>query len=98
MTYLTPEQVARFQDEGYLVVEDVLDPDRDLTPIIAEYAGVLDRLAGELHAAGRIASTHADLPFSERLTRIYAESGKVHAQYFDFSLPQTGVDHGWGGA
>ncbi|MBI3960791.1 MAG: phytanoyl-CoA dioxygenase family protein, partial [Chloroflexi bacterium] len=27
----------------------------------------------------------------ERLIRVYQESGKVHAQYFDFSLPQADV-------
>jgi ectoine hydroxylase-related dioxygenase (phytanoyl-CoA dioxygenase family) len=91
MAYLTAEQVAQFERDGYLVVGDLLDPERDLDPIIAEYEGVLDRLATELYAAGQIASTYDDLPFSDRLTRIYAESGKVHAQYFDFSLPQDGV-------
>jgi phytanoyl-CoA hydroxylase len=76
---LTPDQISHFRDEGYLVVEDLLDPARDLDPIIAGYATVLDRLADDLHAAGSIASTYAELPFSERLTRIYAESGKVCA-------------------
>ena len=93
MESLTSEQIAHFRDEGYVVVEGLLDPERDLNPVIEEYAGVLDRFAGELFAAGRIASTYADLPFSDRLTQIYAESGKVDAQYFDFSLPQTGVTH-----
>ena len=93
MVSLTAEQTAHFRDEGYVVVEGLLDPERDLAPVIEEYAGVLDRFAGELFAAGRIASTYADLPFSDRLTRIYGESGKVDAQYFDFSLPQTGVTH-----
>ena len=59
--------------------------------MIEEYAGVLDRLADELYESGEISSTYGDLPFSDRLTRIYAESGKVHAQYFDFSLPQKNV-------
>jgi phytanoyl-CoA hydroxylase len=40
---------------------------------------------------GKIADLHVNLPFGERLTRIYAESGVVHSQYFDFSLPQNGV-------
>src|SRR3954465_14206999 len=90
---LTSEQIAHFRDEGYVVVEGLLDPERDLTPVIEEYAGVLDRFAGDLFAAGRIASSYADLPFSDRLTRIYAESGKVDAQYFDFSLPPSRVTH-----
>jgi hypothetical protein len=52
---------------------------------------VLDRLAGELYAAGQIANTYAGLPFGQRLIEIYKQSGAVHAQYFDFSLPQADV-------
>ncbi len=88
---LNPEQVAQFKNEGYLIVEGLLDPVVDLDPVIAEYEAVLDRLARELAAAGAIGSIYADLPFSERLVQVYRESGKVHAQYFDFSLPQDGV-------
>jgi ectoine hydroxylase-related dioxygenase (phytanoyl-CoA dioxygenase family) len=91
MAFLSTEQLEHFQQEGFLVVEQLLDPERDLDPILTEYAGVLDRLAEELLACGAIASLHRDLPFSERLVQIYAESGKVHAQYFDFSLPQDGI-------
>lgn len=91
MARLSTRQIERFHDEGYLVVEGILDPVRDLDPVIAEYEGVLDRLARELYDSGSISSTYSGLPFSERLVQVYSESGKVHAQYFDFSLPQTGI-------
>ena len=91
MAQLTPAQVAQFAEQGYLVVEGLFDPPADLDPIIEEYKGVLDRLAQDLLARGEITSLYADLPFGDRLIRIYQESGKVHAQYFDFSLPQGGV-------
>jgi phytanoyl-CoA hydroxylase len=91
MTHLTEAQVAQFHEEGYLVVEGLLDPQVDLDPVIDEYHGVLDKLARELYERGEISSPYADLPFGERLMRIYEESGKVHAQYFDFSLPQGNV-------
>lgn len=91
MPHLSPEQVAQFEEQGYLVVEQLLDPVADLDPIIEEYKGVLDRLAHDLYAEGKITSLYDDLPFGERLIRIYQESGKVHAQYFDFSLPQGNV-------
>jgi phytanoyl-CoA hydroxylase len=91
MGFLTAEQVAQFEEDGYLIVEDLFDPVADLDPIIEEYKGVLDRLADELHEQGEIESTYAGLPFGERLIQIYKESGKVHAQYFDFSLPQANV-------
>lgn len=88
---LNEEQQARFDRDGYVLLEGVLDPERDLDPVLAEYERVLDRLASELYEAGSISTTYAELPFQERLTRVYAESGRVHAQYFDFSLPQRNV-------
>jgi phytanoyl-CoA hydroxylase len=91
MPGLSPEQVARFEEEGYLVVEQLFDPVADLDPIIEEYKGVLERLAHDLYEKGEITSLFEELPFGERLIRIYQESGKVHAQYFDFSLPQGNV-------
>jgi hypothetical protein len=91
MAHLSSEQVARFEEQGYLVVEQLFDPVADLDPIIEEYKGVLDRLAEDLYEKGETTSLYQDLPFGQRLIRIYQESGKVHAQYFDFSLPQGGV-------
>ena len=71
MAHLTEAQVAQFKEEGYLVVEDVLerDPEQDLDPVIEEYAGVLDQLAEELQDKGEISSTYDDLPFGDRLTK-----------------------------
>lgn len=86
MTHLTQAHVEQFRREGYLLVENLLDPARDLDPVYHEYSGVLDTLAQALYAQGQISSTYAELPFSQRLIEIYKESGKVHAQYFDFSL------------
>lgn len=91
MAGLTQAQVAQFHREGYLVVDDLFDPAEDIDPVIAEYETVLDTLADELYAAEKITSTYADLPFSQRLIEIYRESGKVHAQYFDFSLHGANV-------
>jgi ectoine hydroxylase-related dioxygenase (phytanoyl-CoA dioxygenase family) len=93
MAALTADQKHQFGQEGYVVVHGLFDPEADLRPIIAEYEQVLDRLATELHAAGKISQTYAELPFSQRLIEVYKESGQVHAQYFDFSLPQSGITH-----
>jgi hypothetical protein len=57
MNPLTPAQLSKFEDEGYLVIRDFFDPATDLDPIITEYTGVLDRLAQRLFAAGEINST-----------------------------------------
>ncbi len=91
MAHLSKEQVAQFEEEGYLAVDNLFDPQKDLAPIIEEYKGVLENLANDLYAKGEISSIYADLPFGKRVTQIYAESGKVHAQYFDFSLPYPNI-------
>lgn len=91
MAHLADAQVALFEEQGYLVVEELFDPEQDIEPIINEYKGVLENLAQELYSKGDITSTYAELPFGQRLTQIYAESGKVHAQYFDFSLPYPNI-------
>ena len=91
MPPLTPEKLDHFNDFGFVIVEDVLDHETVIDPIIDEYSGVLDRLARELFDKGDISSTYDDLPFGERVIRIYEESQAVHNQYFDFSLPQKDV-------
>ena len=91
MTKLTSAQINHFEKEGYLVVEGLFDPVKDLDPIIEEYTGVLDRLASELYAKGIISSTHAGQPFGERFIRISLEGKKTFSQHFDFSLPQKGI-------
>ena len=91
MQTISEEQIIFFDEQGYLLVKGLLSPKEDLDPVIKEYGMVLDSLASELHQKGEIVSAYEELPFGERITKIYAESGKVHGQYFDFSLPQGGV-------
>lgn len=93
MRALSPAQLRRFEEDGYLVVEDALDPARDLQPVWDEYAGVLDDLAMALHQEGAIGSPYRELPFRERLIQVCVESGRNFPQHFDISLPQTGVTH-----
>jgi len=88
---LNQAQREFFNQQGYLVVENLIDVVEYLDPLLDEYAERLDHLAEDLHAAGKLASTYDDLPFGRRLTRIYAETGQVFAQYFDFSLPFRGI-------
>ena len=91
MAMLTESQVSTFKEQGFLAVEDVMDPETVLDPVINEYEGVLDRLAEKLFNDGEISSKYQDLPFDERVTQIYSETGRVHSQFFDFSLPFSGV-------
>jgi hypothetical protein len=89
--FLTPAQKERFEDEGYLVVENFWDVQRDIAPVMAEYEGVLDGIAKRLHAEGAIKSTYSNLRFSDRMVQICIESGRMFGQDFDFSLPHAGI-------
>ena len=91
MAALTAEQKEHFDEYGFVHVEDVFDPERDIDPVIDEYAGVLNALADRLLAEGKISSDYSELPFGDRVTKIYGESKEIHNQHFDFSLPQNGV-------
>ena len=42
MPGLSAAQLEQFDREGYLVVENVLDPKLDIEPLFAEYTAVLD--------------------------------------------------------
>ena len=89
--FLTADQLQRFEHDGYLLVRGVLDPAESIAPLIAEYEAVLDRLANELHDRGDIASTYDDLDFSDRMVRIYRETGRDFAGHFDCCLPSRGT-------
>jgi hypothetical protein len=91
MTALTAEQKEHFEEYGFVKVSHVFDPEATIDPVINEYAGVLDSLAEKLYKDGAISSTYSELEFGDRVTKIYVESGEVHNQFFDFSLPQNGV-------
>src|SRR5579872_5797811 len=93
MRRLTEPQMRRFQEEGYLVVEDVLDPAIDIAPIFAEYDNVLDDLARSLCAQGVLASAFEDLDFCDRLIAVSQASGRSLGRYFSPTLPEGGILH-----
>lgn len=88
---ITSEMTAQFQEQGYLVVEDLFDIDIDLAAVVADYAAKLDTLAAEWMAAGILEQSYCELGFGKRLIKIMEESGVNWGQHFDISLPQTQV-------
>ena len=75
--HLTPEQVAQFAEDGYLLLRGALT-DADLAPIIAEYEEYIGRRAEELLAAGDISALYADEPFDRRLISICREDDAIY--------------------
>lgn len=88
---LTAEQLGTFRDQGYLIVDNVIEPETYLDPLVADYEGRLDVLLSSLYAGGRISSTYQGLPFGRRICQLYAETSQSWAQYFDFALPIKGA-------
>lgn len=81
---LTHTQVETFERQGYLVVEDVLEPAR-LAAVKAEYAGLLDRLYAGWHAEGLVPGPEG-LDFWGKLLAAY-RAGVDYFQPMDISLP-----------
>ena len=76
---LTPEQVAQFAEDGYLLLRGALT-DADFDPIIAEYEEYIGRRAEELLAAGHISALYADEPFDHRLVSICREDDAIYRE------------------
>ena len=92
MNVLSMEQRQAYDVDGFVVVRGLLDPTEDLDPVLVEYAGVLERLAGELYEKGQIASTYEELPFGRRLSQIYLETRRVFSGHFDCTLSMISVN------
>lgn len=91
MPGLSAAQLEQFDREGYLVVENVLDPKLDIEPLFDEYTAVLDAIVGGLIAEGVLSARYDELPFTDRLIQVCMESRRVFSSHFDISLPQKGV-------
>lgn len=76
-----------FDDQGYLVVEDVLDPERDLAPIRADYAALLDEVAAVAVANGHLDHDYAALPFEARIAAVLQHAKTNLYRHFDIALP-----------
>ena len=74
---LTPAQIAQFNEQGFLTLENGLADD-SLNPLIEEYAAYIDRRANELYAAGKLSQTYAGQSFEHRLVAICRENNEIY--------------------
>ena len=91
MSIVDEEELARFAEDGYLVLRGLLDPERDLAPLRGEYESLLDDVAARLQRDGVVSSTYADLAFGERFCALVTEMGGALMNHLDICLPQKGV-------
>ncbi len=92
MPALNQANVKQFQEEGFLVVEDVLDVERDIQPLVDEYTERLDELATQWHSEGLLSSDYRDLPFDQRITQVLNEMGELYIHYFEITLPFARIE------
>lgn len=88
MNGLSQAQKDHFNEFGYLIIEDVID-EETLTNIEQEYEAIVERVASELVAEGKISQSYAELPFKQRYMAIIDELDEVYDlyQHLDISLP-----------
>ncbi|MDX1432085.1 MAG: phytanoyl-CoA dioxygenase family protein [Gammaproteobacteria bacterium] len=82
---LSDEQLAEFEENGFLVLEHVLD-DADLEPLEREYEALLDTTCRNLFRQGRIESIFEAYDFTERFARTVAACPDCIDE-FNISLP-----------
>lgn len=85
MTKLTEVQLEQFEQDGFLVIENLLSED-ELQAMWDEYSDALNRAAVDMFAQGRISNVYADLPFDQRYVAIAAEDPTVF-EYLNISMP-----------
>ena len=73
---LSKSQIDRFNEEGYLVVEEALEDD-DLNPVIDEYRTYIDDRARQLYEKGKIGDLYEDEPFGGRVARICGDDYEI---------------------
>ena len=89
---LSASQRDFFLREGYLVVEDVLDPARDFKLLVEEHGNILNRLAARHGEAGDIDNYDPGASFEQRVLHFTRSIGDFPIQEFDICLPQKAIN------
>ncbi len=95
--------LKRFQDQGYVVWERLLEPRRDLRPLMDEYESLVDQLAQQWYREKRLSSPYSGLPLRRRLALIAREaksqdqgsrSFAFFVDHLQITLPQIDITEG----
>lgn len=82
---LVPEQIDRFNRDGFLALETLLPP-APLDAVWAEYEALLDEVAQTLWAEGKLKDRYQGLAFGPRYTALINDFPDLHF-YLNISLP-----------
>ena len=87
--HLSSEQLSFFKQNGYLVIEDLLD-ETCLAAVKQEYAELMDSLYDGWHAQGLVPKATPEMTFWDKLEHCY-KGGFDWYQPFDISLPHADI-------
>jgi phytanoyl-CoA hydroxylase len=83
---LSQNQLRQFEEDGFLVVENLLDTESVLDPLIEEYEELLDELRADWVAEGRLDPDAPATSFQDLIKSAY-RAGLDYFQPMDISLP-----------
>ncbi|HCU72423.1 MAG: phytanoyl-CoA dioxygenase [Chloroflexi bacterium] len=87
--HLTEEQLSHFNDEGYVIARNLLEPAQDLKPVIDEYADILNDLIHRMYSSGELSETYEGLPFHQRTLAVVRDTGHLDPYPFDINVQEN---------
>ena len=82
---LDERQIRHFDEEGYLVIENLFT-DAELQPVIDEISADLDKRCRDGVAAGTLSRTYEEYGFEHRLAHVNAENADIAKAMWDMKL------------
>lgn len=86
--------LSEFAEQGYIVIDDILDLNQDIQPVIDDYEVLLDNLAEAWYRQGKLKSAYSELSFELRYVKVITEISQSNPKwmnYFDIALDASGV-------
>ena len=86
---LDTTHLTQFDQDGYLVLEDILDYQKDLQPIVDEYGNLIDDLAQKWYDEGTLSSNYKNVPLEEKICAIAKETEGKYYSWIDISFTES---------
>jgi len=87
---LTKEQLEQFFNEGYVIINDFFDIEKDLEPLRRNIDDLVDHVANKLYNGGKIKSLYKEFGFHERMAKLEEEFPGANVIFFKLGeLPQA---------
>ena len=89
MVGLPPDAMARFRNDGFLVIRDLLDANTLVPAFMQDFGNRLSEIADTMVREGRLPTPCPHEDFDQRVQWLYRESKDIFAQNLNISIPPT---------